>query len=239
MTEEEDIALIDRFIEGRLSDAEAESVKKRIENDKEFASLYNDMKYLIGSTRVVGRRELIDFLKKEDAKTSGTSVQWYVVSGIAAAIALVAAFFIFRDTGNPLVDEYFAPYPNTVVPVIRGTPTDSSLRAAALAQYELGNYAAALESLEQIAPSNPDDLFYMGISALGLKDYSLAVTYLKDYESKGESFVTQTKWYLALAYLGADNVEQSRSYLNALAAEDGSYKQQAAELLSKIDRDLK
>jgi len=239
MREEEDIALIDRFLEGSLSEAEAESVKKRIGSDKEFASLYNDMKYLVASTRVVGRRDLIDFLKKEDAKSSGQGVQWYWLSGVAAVITLVVAFFIFRDTGNALVDEYFAPYPNTIAPVVRGTATDSSLRATALEQYELGNYVAALESLEQITPSNPDDLFYMGISALGIKDYSSAVTYLKDYELKGESFITQTKWYLALAYLGADNVEQSRSYLNSLAAEDSGYQQQAAELLSKIDRNLK
>jgi tetratricopeptide (TPR) repeat protein len=236
MTEEEDIALIDRFMEGSLSRVEAEAVKKRIETDKEFALLYNDMKYLLESTRVVGRKDLIEFLKKSDQQAPARQVQWYWISGIAATVAIIVAFFVFRDStsGNALVDEYFVPYPNTVVPVVRGVAKDSSLRAIALEKYEQGDYAAALESLNQIEPAAADDLFYKGLSALGMKDYDLAVKYLKEYEATGESFSMQNKWYLALAYLGVDDRDQSLRYLDGLARGNNGYKERAAELAEKI-----
>jgi NTP pyrophosphatase (non-canonical NTP hydrolase) len=240
MSEEEEVALIDRFIEGTLSSAEADVVRQRIESDEEFAALYRDMKYLVASTSSAGRKELADYLSKAEAPKS---TQWYWISGIAATLVLVVSIAVYtnRNEGDAsvhvaLVQEYFVPYPNVIAPVVRGVAEDSSQRATALRHYELAEYGEALEALKHVDMPSSDDLFYMGVSALALHDYSAASAYLKDYESKGESFADQAKWYLALAFLGNDDVESARTYLGAIAKSESSYAKQAQELLTRIDK---
>lgn len=243
MKEENDIELIDQFLEGKLSASEADRVRERIRDDKEFADLFNDLKYVIESTRVAGREEMRNYLKgvaaAEGEPTSKTYL-WYWVSGIAATIAIAVSLFVLLSKGpvaNPnerLAASYFAPYPNVVVPVVRGVKEDSTARAIAFRHYELGEYELALEELSNIDSPTRDDLFYKGICSLALKDYATAVKHLKKYEEDGESFATQTKWYLALAYLGSGETDLCRTHLSDLATTDNSYRARASELLTKI-----
>ncbi|HMJ70795.1 MAG TPA: hypothetical protein VK508_17960 [Cyclobacteriaceae bacterium] len=239
--EGDDIELIDLFLEGKLSASEAGVVRKRIEEDKEFADLYQDLKYVIESTKVAGREDLLGYLKAAEPKDEQKSnnIVWYWISGVAATIAIVLSLFFFIGKGpsaNPnedLVASYFSPYPNVIVPVVRGEREDSTARAKAFRDYELGNYESALRELTNIDTSTPDDQFYMGVCALALKDYPAAVSHLKKYEG-GESFATQTRWYLALAYLGTGNVDMSRKYLSELARMDNNYSAKASELMTKL-----
>jgi hypothetical protein len=242
MKEAEDIELIDQFLAGKLSASEAEFVRKRIEGDKEFSALYEDLKYVIESTRIAGREELVSYLKTIEPKSEPVpkSTLWYWVSGVAALIAIAFSLFFFIGKGSPanpnenLVAAYFTPYPNVIVPVVRGEAEDSTARAKAFREYELGDYESALESLNNIDTPTQDDQFYKGVCSLALNDYTGAVSYLKKYEEGGESFATQTKWYLGLAYLGTGELDLSRKYLSDLAGTDNSYRAKASDLLTKI-----
>src|SRR5688572_7361845 len=61
-----DVALIERFMEGKLSEEERTATLQRLENDPEFALLFEDLKVLTAGIRKNSRDKLVTFIKTID-----------------------------------------------------------------------------------------------------------------------------------------------------------------------------
>src|SRR5206468_4076024 len=97
------------------------------------------------------------------------------------------------------------------LPTTRGNAeTLTSLNAL----YVSGNYGAVIQRFNNLESKSPSDYFLAGVSYLQQKEYAQAVTTftaLQQYnqQHKEAYFAQETDYYLGLAYLGNDQVDQA------------------------------
>jgi len=164
----------------------------------------------------------------------------YVVATVFV-LGFVSVFYFNRERPNEaLFAEYYEPYPN-LASSVRGELTEGKLQDA-LQQYDAGNFKAALELLQEILAAEPDNAaanFYAGVSYLKVEESERAATSLQKVIALGDSkFSEPAEWYLALADLQKNDVENTRARLNEILAKDRAFKEQAARLSERL-RSLK
>lgn len=152
-------------------------------------------------------------------------------------VGIVSVLYWGRETANEkLFAEYFQPYPN-IASSVRGELTEGKLQDA-MQQYDTGDFKAALAHLQEILaaePGNATAQFYVGICYLQFKEAKKAISSLqKVITLQDQKLDEPARWYLALAYLWQNDVENARTTLNVIVASDRTYKEQAVNLLERL-----
>lgn len=159
---------------------------------------------------------------------------------VAAAVAALAAvgLWLFWPTPNPspteLFAEYFSPLPNVLAPEVRGSDQQTALQQA-LQSYATADYEVALSAFDQVATSERTAgyFLYRGITELALEQGPAAQASLA--KVTGDSFRFSQQWYLSLAYLQEDQLDEARQLLEQIQdAGQHPYQKQASELLLKL-----
>lgn len=247
MTTENDIALVEKYFDRELSEAEVSYVHERMELDNGFKTLFNQEKTLIKSIQQEGLLRDLRMLKEVEKNIQSTENSsktfnlnaWYYKAAAAIIVFVVAAKLIMplHEDSEKLFQSYFKPYPNVFEPTLRGAIEDETLRAEAFQAYEQGNYQKALIGFNSILQngSEPSVLLLIGNSNLILGNTGDAknnfLTLIKDYDELD----TQAKWYLSLCYLKEGDVDQARLMWEELSGTEISYANKAKELLKKIN----
>jgi tetratricopeptide (TPR) repeat protein len=242
--EENDIRQIADYLAGELSHEEREVVAQRIKTDPGFQKLFVETKLLVTGIKAQGRQNLkqqfIDLersLPLIEVKKSRSLWPW--ISAVAATLLIVA--LVFRTSQKPdsaeLFEEYYSPYPNIVMPVVRGENQDSSARAYAFAAYEQHNYPNAVSAFETLEDQSDEVLFYLASSYLanGQTDQAIVI-WLKLSESTSSRYKNQSLWYLALANIKLGQTREAEAALKKLLEHDSSYGPRAKELLDRLDQ---
>ena len=136
-------------------------------------------------------------------KTKGKII--YVISSIAAIIAIVFSLNIYQDNRrmDKLFETYYTPleYDNQLMS--RGEENISPELTSAMEFYQKEDYATASQKFEAIPNIDENYLIYKAICLLETEQTEDAVTLLEQLVANGESteYYQQACWYLALAYL--------------------------------------
>jgi len=256
-----DIDLIERYHRGHLDGPELEVFLKREKSDKDFAQKIRSYINIIEGIEYYGKQknfaETIQGWENEikEQPSSGTTTQseqriipfhrknLFWVAAAAVSLIIVSAIFLLRSgtqDHKALFSAYYQPYPNVFDPSVRGDIDTVSVNRKAFQAYDQGNYAMAAEYFREA--SSTDNKTERDIALLYLANCYLAqdsATAAKDILTRidDESHVSdQAKWYLALAYLNLNELNQATTILNELADHPDSYQNKAILLLQEIHK---
>lgn len=160
--------------------------------------------------------------------------------GIIAATVIIlwiTGNFIFyaKSHGESIYEAYYHPYPNILTPAKHQDEMDYT---AVMKLYENGEYSACLKALETVIVEDTDNVglqFYYAICQLELGNTDFAIAdfeYIKHLNDP--IFSLPSTWYLSLAYLKLDQIEEAKTEFNTLGSTAGPYQQKTREILGKL-----
>lgn len=169
-----------------------------------------------------------------------TKVKLYrILLPIAAAAAiLLFMFFPFGTNPSPDFSTYFSPAPDMFSGVQRNESTNQELTTfkKAMEFYNQSNYEKTASLLNTIPDSDTQKSvadFYEAISLLTLDKTKEAVSILKTIQNP--EIQDMNDWYLGLAYLKNNQLEDCKKIMNTIANNPKHYQhKKAKEILEKL-----
>lgn len=130
---------------------------------------------------------------------------FYVISSIAAIIAIVFSFNIYQDNRrmDKAFEAYYTPLEYDSQLMSRGDETISPELASTMESYQNKDYATALQRFNAIPQMDENYLIYKAICLLETEQTEDAIILLELLVANGEGteYYQQACWYLALVYL--------------------------------------
>lgn len=219
-----------------IKDSDIANAIQQIERDKEAIQVLQS----------VSRTDLENLFENEKKKNRAKStIRRIIYASVSAAaiVAVVITLNLFRDkTGENLYLAYFeAPTNETIAS--RGISSDLSLEIEKFYDlYANKEYAEGLQFATSIFKNNeltenPELLFYISICQLEMNKTSDAEKNLIQLSELGDSFSysQSVNWYLALAYLKNNKINEAKTILEKIMQEGLYYSDKANELLSQLN----
>ena len=162
---------------------------------------------------------------------------WLVAASFTVLLGF-SSFWYFNNSidTEKLYAENFEPYRNIVQPILRGE-TKTDIKTKAFTAYETKNYTEALLYFNELLQENRDETiaFYKANTLLKLNKTEEAVVIFKNNLKTPDSLDAKNNWYLALAQLRLNNIEDAKEILMKLNA-NSSFKSEATkDLLKQLD----
>ena len=159
---------------------------------------------------------------------------------LIAAIFMLIGFSVWQILSvvspEKLYSDYYSPYISDVSTRAVTTTTDKSL--IAIRFYQEGNYESSYEILSNYLVKNYGDQtarFYFGMNSLELGKTELAINEFKQVEQDQSSeYSLHARWYLSMALLKLNKIDEATGYLKNLAKEDNFYSEKALAILKKL-----
>lgn len=224
--------LRDKYLQGKLSKEESKAFEENLSSE-EREELATELG--IGRGLEDGfRKELKSKVASFENKRSKSSTLNYTYIGVAASLILVASLvFIFSKEEQSLFDQYYQPYPNYEVTVVRGEE-DLDLREIAYLAYDRQEYTRALETFNQMETLSEADYFFRGVCLLETGDNQGALSdFEKVISSKNKDYAYPSKWLSALVYLKMEDEVSAKVLLESLR-NTTEFSERAEEILDKF-----
>ncbi|WP_457610082.1 tetratricopeptide repeat protein [Lutibacter sp.] len=244
---EEKYIVFDKYLTNELTQEALTSFEEKLQSDANFKQEFEIYKALNSSLSSKFENEeeekkLRDtlsnlgktYLTEEKAnKKKGKVISLinYKQLMVAASIALLIGFFIFKD-GNPVYNDFSNHTPLELV--VRSENNTATMKAEEA--FNSKNYKEAFKQLSILANKNPNDTeiqLYKGISLLELNEYAKAEAIFNKISSGNSSFSNTAKWYKALVFLKQGKLEKCKKVLKTIPESAEEYKQ-AKKLLRKL-----
>lgn len=242
---EENDALIDAYLKGRLDEEGRRSVERLVAED---ASFREEIRFRQQATKAFARNEykrlksrLQQLSMEAEPSTTpifrdGSRRRWWYAAASITLIGVISLVFWMQQparTATELYSAYFDPYPNIAAPIVREA-SESHPSIAAYACYEQGDYRRAYELFGELikrGEADADASFYQALSAMSLNQDQEALVLLSAYmDSANPKLMRQAQWYSALARMKVGETQEAVALLEQLSASKG-YKQNEAKVL--------
>jgi len=251
MAEENDIALIESYLQGELSAEREQEIEERLKADADFKLLFDDTRVMIEGLSKLRHKSLlgrIDQLEsslgnplevKKEAKTIYWSAQRVAAALIGLAIVAGATWYSMTSnnaaSGGDLYEEYFSAYSNTIVPITRSNE-ELTLLVRTFRAYDEQVYDSATIYFDELMLTDQREFvrFYGALAYMEADDTQKTTLLLKTIISEQGDFQTQATWYLALNYIKREEYNNAKSLLKELAGSSTTYQEKAQQLLSKM-----
>ena len=252
-----DIQLIEKFLEGKMSDDEKKEFENKLKLDQPLSAMITDMNLLVEGIKMSAaessKEEKLDRLKFfnqineieknafeiSDARIVPMYRRPWILSAAASVILLVTLTFYFMREQTPIGEKlytaYFEPFDSPGSGLTRGT-NEVTLKSRAYEAYDNGNYKVAAQLFEQITREKEDAIaqLCLGNSYLAQNDLNKAEKVFTEMLTKQSELITQAKWYLALTYLKENKMERAKATLWEIS-KSSTYGEKARKLLKKLD----
>lgn len=227
MESERLIYLIDQREDGRISPEEAQELDQLLSTEE--ATSIADLHISLRKELVAeGRQQLAGTLQSWEKEIVGSNEgksgrilrfpAWGGILAVAAVITMLLLVFL-PDQKNPhsrLFQELASPYPNVLYPLERGETTRTALEQA-FAEYEAGNFATFLESMDLIDTTAASFDFYRAIAMTQTDRTSEAEVIFQQVASEASEFSEQAEWYLAMTRWDLGNKEEAMEGIRSIA----------------------
>lgn len=245
MEEEKDIALITAYLEGTLTGNDKSTLEERLNQEPGLQKILDDLNILKAGIRHAAHEEMRAELQKLEHELSASETSkplfqntWLKVAASVAIVA-VAAWLLLpsrQSTTEQLFAQNFEPYPNVIMPTVRGgQATDSSLMAQGYRAYDQQDFKKSIELFESLEKKDEGVLLYLGNSYLASGSPEKAIPVFEKVIMDYEIFDEQAEWYLAGSYLKAGYAEKAKEALRKVTARGRSYKSRAEIILEKLN----
>lgn len=233
---------IDRYLNDELTSAERSHFEDRIKTD---AALSKEIDTQRKALFLIKAKAIADFKNKLNDYSQGLKPtletpffqRWYTWA--AAASIVLATTFYFYTTQTPFTEKLFIAYyePATIERQITRGDVTVDEKTTAFEAYARENYPDALRRFEALIHQQPADeiIFYAGASALAAGNTEKAITYLTNVVQRKGPYQWRGQWYLSLAYLKANNVNDAKATLTLLCSQPNSYSNKAKIILNELE----
>jgi tetratricopeptide (TPR) repeat protein len=240
--------LIEGYFENTLSPKERLEFNELIQNDEEFKNEFlfqKDLKRAISNHQNKELKKTLEGFESNMQKSSLFTVipqKWMAAAGIMLLLSIgtwVTRNYVF-PSNERIFETYFEPYPNTVVPVVRGSEVNS-IEYRAFVAYESGEYHKAINLFNSV--DNKDEKyiqFYKALCYLSVEKSDQAIRTLRPLADDSSTDIDRmdwrqkAQWYIALAYIQQGKEQEALYYLNGLKDQDQElrFKQKEAKRVS-------
>lgn len=165
--------------------------------------------------------------------------RWYFAAAAVILLLIVPFYFILKPSPS-LFEQNFEAYPDPYSS--RGRITDE-LREAGV-DYRDGKYAESIVHFDthlEAFPLDSEAVFFSGVAHLAAGESEEAISFLAPLQVTGFLYSSPAQWYLALAYLQADQTDKAKPVLEAISKRKdtlrnkNSYREKASELLKELE----
>ncbi len=236
MNREELVAL---HISGNLTLETQKEFDHLMATDSEFTkevTFQNNLKTVIEKEeRDLVKQQLQGFETEEN--TTFNYKKWLVAASVVLLFGLTS-FWYFNSSldTEKLYAENFEPYRNVVKPIVRGE-TKTDLKTKAFTAYETKNYTEALQYFNKLLKEKDDETisFYKANVLLKLNKTEEAIAIFKTNLKTPDSLDAKNNWYLALAQLRLNNVDNAKEILTDLNTTSTFKNKNVKQLLKQLD----
>jgi len=230
--------LIYQYFHGSLSEEEQQEFNRLLKEDPQFQrnlEFEEQTKKAIISIKKDKLQRHLEYLETSAKRKNKVSYFWAASIIIAVGIVSYVLFYQPNFSNDELYAEYFEPYPNIIAPPVRGNDSMSKIQEDFLA-YEKRDFKSASVIFEKRYQQKraPFYLFYQGVSELQLGNTYKAIVVFEKQIAEHDRFENYSKWYLALAYLKANEAEKYEPLLNKIIKEKSFNYRSAKKILKKI-----
>lgn len=251
MAEENDIALIESYLQGELSAEEKRAVEQRLARETDFKLLFEDTRTMIeglGAIRHKGLLGRIDELEeglgnplesKKETRVIYWTVQRIAATFIGLAVVAITSWYVVRGdgaiSGPVLYEDYHKSYPNVVVPTTRSEES-LTLLTRTFRAYDQALYDSAAILFEELLQEDKREFvrLYAGLTYIEIDENDKAQFLLTTIISEKGEYEIQATWYLALNYIKTEDYDNAKSLLTDLISTSTTYQKKAQELLKKM-----
>ncbi len=233
---------VNQYLKGKLTGNELRQFEKIMKENEPFA---HEVKLIHAMNSMILEKKLRQ-LESSHLLDQQTPIIKLIVKKylVAASISLLIIgsllFVVYRSTNNSnlLVDQYFQPYALSLS-YHRGEHDSLKLQYnKALLAYQQKDFKQASVLFLEVIEQGMDDqriLFYLGNAYLAIENYTGAIEQLEllSRQVEGE-YVARSHWYLALAYLGHNHLENAKLELQKIIETNTYKKSEAKELLKEL-----
>ncbi|MEO1514752.1 MAG: hypothetical protein AAFV95_07060 [Bacteroidota bacterium] len=249
MSKQQEYEQIERYLDKQMSVeerarfearlAQEEALRQEVQLQRELAEVLAGEEVHELRTRIKEVDEVWKASSGRPSKPSRSIFSIRSIIGIAALLAIGIFTYTFLQPGTKDASELYAQHYEPYQLLLEdrstspGQPNAQDLQQAIRA-YQQANYPEAARlfaALQQQAPDNPTYAFYAALCALSTGQSQQAIDELSRLQSGDHLLVEQSRWYLALAHLQAENVTAAKAVLSQI--ENGQYKYQQAQRLLK------
>lgn len=225
--------LITKYLNSSLSDDEKKVFDILLKTDTEFSeevSFQQSLQKVIAKEEYTTLKTHLQSLEKKN-KTPDYK-KWLVAASIVLLIGFSGVWFLNYDAtinSQDLYAQNFEPYRNVIKPIVRGESAND-LESKAFMAYETKDYNKALVFFDKILEVNDNEIinFYKANTLLQLNRTDQAIIIFKKNTSLKDDWKIKNGWYLALAYLKVNDLENAKEQLETLANnQNSSFKKEA------------
>ncbi len=253
MTEEQKFELIENYLAENLSQPAQEDFERQLQTDsslREALRLHQQVAATLKDEKVHQFRaalKQVDQGWQAPIPTTTPKAKIFnfrrLIAIAATVLLLVFAYQIFLPSASNSPTDLFAANFESYKMVLNQRSADRSdelngdLVQMAVAAYEQEDFAQAALHFKQLQDESPGIIafqFYHAVSALALKNTTVAIPLLENIRQQPQHlFIEQSQWYLALAYLQQGEKEKARTALQAIK-ENGYQYAEAQKLLKAL-----
>lgn len=231
--------LIAQYFSKSLSFEAQKEFDHLMATDSEFAKeieFQNNLKTAIKKEEQDALKKELQALEAEENTTTFNYKKWFIAASFIALLAL-PSFWYFNNSidTEELFVENFEPYRNIVQPIVRGEQKED-LTSKAFEAYESKDYNNAILHFNSLLNEAPNTTisFYKANTLLQLNKTDEAIEILKENAKITDTLQDRNLWYLALAYLKENNIEDSKKTLQQLVSTSEFKSKSAKDLLENL-----
>lgn len=208
----------------------------KLNSDPELKKQFEEFKELFIAIEEEGLRNSMDTfhnnLEGESGTTPGTThkFRWYRIAASIAILLSVGLWFFNKQSPNDkLFKRYYSVDPG--LPTVMGN-NDNYAFYEAMVDYKQGNYDVAINKWEKLLLTNQDSdtlNYFLGSAYLANGNTDKAIVLFENTLNSGApTFSKEAHYYMALALLKNNNIEEAIKHLKMVPDE------KSQELLQKI-----
>ncbi|HRQ49935.1 MAG TPA: hypothetical protein PLR74_05330 [Agriterribacter sp.] len=209
---EEELDLIDRYLNDHLPVAERAAFEQRLADQQDWRQKVEEIRLIsLGIREWMLEQRLEAFEENVPAAivpVKKTDWKKWLVAASVIVLVVAGAWLLFREPEN---EKLFAAYykPDPGLPVGMGGNSSNYIFYDGMVDYKEGNYTVAIEKWKSVGDryAYTDTLnYYLGLACMGAGNMEQAVQYLgKVFEKDSSPYTQKAIWYQALAYIKLGN----------------------------------
>lgn len=238
----EDIELLEQYLAGTLEAGERARLEARLSQEPELVKELHELQTLIDGIGKAGRTDVLTSLRELEWTLPALESQvvpfwgstWVRVAASVSVLAVCAYLFWPRpEDPQRLFAQYFEPYPNVIMPTVRGD-VDTTLLERAYRAYDHGKFDDAIDFFRRAGQDDAAVYLYLGNSYLATGDAENAIPLFEKVISEYDAFDDQAAWYLALGYLKNGNKGEAMKIFARISEGRSSHAASAKKILSDL-----
>jgi len=237
-----------KYLSGELSAEEAKSFRDSLNSNEELKQEYEEIsaayelisRQLVEKDELAFREKLLAAMDREIQPSPLTSRRnrrwWLSLVALAASLAILLIIWVKPGGTQSMLSRFYAPDQDPVVLALLQDTRGPSEEGILL--YKNKRYGEAMRVLGSLSEKNTRDkavlLCYL-LSAMELDREDEVMDQQGSWDFQFDLLPDQTLgWYVSLALIKNDRLEEARSMLKALKMESGPYQSDAENLLKLL-----